>query len=330
MSPPAIICTVIRPRMIIKKLKIIVIRTILTDIGALFISGRILINTLSVHPFIKGSAMIKHTIQNDLHATLMSLRHHLCKKLIAGFEIFLIGHAVNISGCFTILLLIGTQKLSLVMDNFSNMRINVVIILNIIFVIGRRNKQGIKINNINAKILQIIHLIKYTLQITSVKFTDPHAGRMLVPVLYADGFVPDILIFICQDIIRRIAIIEAIHVDLVHYRSLSPFRRLKARNNPEKERFLRVLGNSARIIDTINPSDLHLKIIAVLFLLYLDGTGKIIKLIVPFCNGHQNSLIIVYQKNPVDILRLGTESYLYFRIRIGFCRTDIILCCVTE
>ena len=198
------------------------------------------------------------------------------------------------------------------MDNFSNMRINVVIILNIIFVIGRRNKQGIKINNINAKILQIIHLIKYTLQITSIKF------------------VPDILIFICQDIIRRIAIIEAIHVDLVHYRSLSPFRRLKARNNPEKERFLRVLGNSARIIDTINPSDLHLKIIAVLFLLYLDGTGKIIKLIVPFCNGHQNSLIIVYQKNPVDILRLGTESYLYFRIRIGFCRTDIILCCVTE
>ena len=149
--------------------------------------------------------MIKHTIQNDLHATLMSLRHHLCKKLIAGFEIFLIGHAVNISGCFTILpLIVDARSSPSSLDNFSNMRINVVIILNIIFVIGRRNKQGIKINNINAQILQIIHLVKNTLQITAVKFTDPHGWPDASPSPpRGTDLVPDILIFPGQDIIRQ-------------------------------------------------------------------------------------------------------------------------------
>ena len=52
------------------------------------------------------------------------------------------------------------QQLSPVFHDLPYVRVNIIIILYIILMIGGRNKQRIKINHINPQILQIIHLFK--------------------------------------------------------------------------------------------------------------------------------------------------------------------------
>ncbi len=64
------------------------------------------------------------------------------------------------------------------------MRVNIVIILNVIFVIGGRNKKRVKINHIHAKFFQIIHLFQNSLQIASVEFPHSHSRRIFIPVLH--------------------------------------------------------------------------------------------------------------------------------------------------
>ena len=49
----------------------------------------VLVNTLSVHPFIKRTAVIEHAVQNDLHASGVRLFDHPGKKLVAGLQISL-------------------------------------------------------------------------------------------------------------------------------------------------------------------------------------------------------------------------------------------------
>ena len=53
------------------------------------------------------------------------------------------------------------------MHNPAKMGINIVIVLNIILMVGRRHKQRIEIDHIHAQFLQIIHLIKNALQIAA-------------------------------------------------------------------------------------------------------------------------------------------------------------------
>ena len=113
------------------------------------------------------------------------------------------------------------------------MRANIVVILYVIFMVGRRNEQRVKINHVNTQILQVIHLIQHSLQIPTVKLPHPHGSRVLVPVLHFYGIITDITVFIGQYIIWRIPVIKTVHVNLVHDRPFRPFRRLITRNQPE-------------------------------------------------------------------------------------------------
>ena len=65
------------------EIKIIPVRTVCADISTLVIAFRILVNTFSIHPFIKGSAVVEHTVQYDSHASAMRLCHYLGKHLVA-------------------------------------------------------------------------------------------------------------------------------------------------------------------------------------------------------------------------------------------------------
>ena len=159
MPPPAVIRTVIWPSVIVMKLEIIMIFAVLRDIGAFFVSFRMFVDPLSIHPFIKGATVIEYSVQNNLHASSVRFFHYFRKKSIACLQIILIGYSVYISCGKTVLMLIVSKQLSFVMNDPAEMRINIVIILNIILMIGRRDKQRIKIYDIHTKILQIIHLI---------------------------------------------------------------------------------------------------------------------------------------------------------------------------
>ena len=98
MSPPAIIMGIIRPLML-PEFKESIVRTVLRHKCSLFIAFRVFINTLSIQPFIERTTVIKHTVQNDLHAPAMNLFHKLGKKPVTCFQIFLIRYTADITGC---------------------------------------------------------------------------------------------------------------------------------------------------------------------------------------------------------------------------------------
>ena len=113
------------------------------------------------------------------------------------------------------------------------MRINIIIILYIIFVIRRRDKKRIKINNFYSQILQIVQLIPDSLQITSIKITYIHSFRIMIPVIDLSYWLVNIGIFPFQHIIGRITVTESVCKDLIHNGTFRPVRRCKSRSNPK-------------------------------------------------------------------------------------------------
>ena len=87
--------------------------------------------------------------------------------MVAGLKVRTVCHSVNVLCGITILLLSLRQKLALILHNFAEMRVDIIIILNIIFVIGRGDKQGIEVNGIYSKLLKVVHLVQDALQVTA-------------------------------------------------------------------------------------------------------------------------------------------------------------------
>ena len=67
------------------------------------------------------------------------------------------------------------------MYDFAEMRIDMLIVLAVIFVIGRRYKKRIAVYGIDAEILQIVQSADNALQIAPVEFTDVIRRGILVP-----------------------------------------------------------------------------------------------------------------------------------------------------
>ena len=158
MTPPSVIVKIIWP-CIFKKLKKVLIWTSIRHISTLFISFLFLVNLFSVKPLIKRSAVIENAVYYNFHPALMGLFYKLCKQKIACIKIFDISNSVYELCCFPIISNIFFQSIAPIFYNFTKMRINIIIILNIIFVVRRRYKHWVKINNLNSKILKIIEFI---------------------------------------------------------------------------------------------------------------------------------------------------------------------------
>ena len=152
MVPPSRIMGIVRPRLL-SKVKEVPIRAALRHIGSLCIARCILVNPLSVQPFMKGTAMIKHAVQNHLHPATVNLFHQSRKKGIAGIQILLLADAADITGSLGIIRISRCETLSFVQKNHAVMRVDIVVILTVILMIGRRHKQRIEINHFNSEIL---------------------------------------------------------------------------------------------------------------------------------------------------------------------------------
>ena len=97
MSPPAIVTSVIRPCILIMELEKVIVRTVLADIGSRFIACFTTVDFFTIQPFIKGTAMIKYSIQDDTDAPLVCFLYQRCKKFIACLQIPFIRHAGDIA-----------------------------------------------------------------------------------------------------------------------------------------------------------------------------------------------------------------------------------------
>ena len=72
MSPPSVICRIVRP-LVLKEAEKIMIRAVLADKGSLFITLLLFIYPLTVQPFVERSAMVENTVYDDLDISLVRL-----------------------------------------------------------------------------------------------------------------------------------------------------------------------------------------------------------------------------------------------------------------
>ena len=214
MSPPAIIASIVGPvfRFVLVELKKCVIGTLFRHISARLISRCAFINTLPVQPFIKGTAVVKYTVQYHPHTAPVNLLHKLRKKRIRCIQILPVRNPGNIAGSPLILLppvcltavriLKAVQKPSAILHDHTVMRIYMLIILAVVFVIGRRHKNGIKINNLHPKALKIVQFLPNTFQVSTIKISYIQRLQGLFPVLYSLYRLSDINVLSGFHIIR--------------------------------------------------------------------------------------------------------------------------------
>ena len=113
--------------------------------------------------------MIEYTIQNYTHSTLMHLFYQFDKQLITCLKIADISCALLILCRMDIILCTCRKYFSVIHNNLSIMRIYVIIILNIILMIRRRNKQRIEVNNFNSKIQSRVTLRMFVRSILTTR-----------------------------------------------------------------------------------------------------------------------------------------------------------------
>ena len=164
----------------------------------------------------------------------MDLLHKLDKELVARLQILLIRHTADISRSMGILCIPILEQLPFVLNNLSEMRVHIVIILDIVLMIRRRHKNRIQVNDLYSQILQVIQLIHNPLQISAVKAAHIHRLRQFIPALCLFGLLSNITVFSGLHVIGWVPVAEAVHKDLIHYRPFRPVGRRKSRNNAER------------------------------------------------------------------------------------------------
>ena len=310
--------------MLIIKLKKRVIRTVLRHIRARLIALSGLVNPLAVQPLVKRTTVVENAVQNHLHAALMRLLHQVDKQFIARLQVRLVRHTVNIPRCPRIVLVARPEQIAFVGDNLSEMRINIVIILNIILMVRRRNKHRIQINDLHTEILQIIHLVNDALQIAAVEIADIHLLREAVPVIHLVDLLTDVAVLSRQHIVGRISVAEAVHKNLIHDSALCPVRRPKSRGDGKAVVFLQVSRYTSLIIEATDLSCTDLKIITEDLLRHFHLHCIIIKTAFRFLIIHQQLPGPADQENTVHVIQTSPEPDRHGLPRHGLHRLHII------
>ena len=95
-SPPSLIGRVIWPQVLVFKAEERTVRAVCRNISTFFITLLVIINSFSVHPFIKRSAVVKYTVQNHFHPSPVDLLHKFPEKFVTGLQIAFISHTADI------------------------------------------------------------------------------------------------------------------------------------------------------------------------------------------------------------------------------------------
>ena len=203
------------------------IGAVLCDIGAVRVTGLTFVDPLPIQPFIEGTAVVEYAVQNNLHSAPMRFLHQLCKECIGSLEISLVCHALDVLGRMAVVIIVPCQRLSAVLHDLPVMGIDIVIVLNIVFMIRRGNKEGIKVDHLYAQSLQIVQFVINTLQIAAIETSHVKVRRILAPVRDVFHRHGDVVILSVHHVIGTVTVAKAIDQDLVHHRALGPVRRRK-------------------------------------------------------------------------------------------------------
>ena len=141
--PPAVVELVVGPGVLIRKTEEAVVRALLVHERAFFVALLPLVDPLAVHPLVEGAAVVEDAVDDDAHAALMGLRNQLREELVTGLEVFAGGHAGNVLRGMRICRVALREADWRVLDNHAEMRIDVVVILNVILVARGRDENRV-------------------------------------------------------------------------------------------------------------------------------------------------------------------------------------------
>ena len=246
--------------------------------------------------------MVEHAVQDNADPALMGLLHQRAEELIRRLQVLFFSNPADIAGCLRVIIFPLVQDLSLVNDQLPEMRIDMVIILGVVFVIGGRHEQRVEIDRLYPQILQVVQLLPHALQVAAVEIAHVHALRPLIPVFDLPDMLPDIGILIIKHIVGRIAVKKPVRIDLVHDGALRPGGRGESGTDPEGPDVLppaddAVLAQSL----TGAPADDH-KIIAQDVSSHLDLRRIVVKDSLAFFKIQPLAKMLAYQP---DLIHIG-------------------------
>ncbi len=251
-APPLLVAVVVRPGFVtvIAERKIIVVRAVLALVRTRGISiGLILIviEAGTVHPLVEGATVVEHTVDDDTHAAGMAGLDELDEELVAGLEVFTTRGADRVAGRTGVVVLPVLDEGAAVLHDLADMRIDVVVVLRIVLVVRRRHKKRVEVDDADAEALDIVELRAHAGEVTAVKPVYVECLDRGVPVLNTTRCSAEVDVFVVDDVIRRVAIAEAIDEDLVHDGTLRPVRDMESRHQAVREFTIHVVADAEAV-----------------------------------------------------------------------------------
>ena len=182
-----------------------------------------------------------------------------------------------------------------------------VVILNIVFVIGRRYKKRVKIYTLYSESGKIIKLLHNAFKISAVKFPDTHRCRIFVPIGYMIDIISDIRIFTVNNIIGCITVKKSVRVYLIYNGSSHPFRCLESRIYHKIIILVQVCICSQLCIKHRRLTGTYLEIIINRFFSDMNGRCIIIESVIAMCLLHMTERTVNNNINRFHIILKRAE-----------------------
>ena len=198
-------------------------------------AGRIVvcvqIDLLAVQPSVERTAVVKYAVQDHADASHMRFPHEIGEQSVAGLEIGGVRHSGPVFAGLRIVFGAERKDLLRIVHYFAKMRVNVAVILRVIFVVGWRYEDGIEVDPVNAELLQVIQLVHDALQVAAVVLAGVVGRGRTVPVLDLLHAAAVVVVLAGHDVVVGVAVAEAVREDLIEHGSFGPVRRLETGRN---------------------------------------------------------------------------------------------------
>ena len=254
------------------------------------------------------------------------------QQAVAGLQILPAGRAAGVSaGIGVVIFPLGNQT-ALVADDDSQMRIHMLVVLAVILVIGRGHENGVQINSLHLQFLQIIQLVYDALQVAPVEIAHIHLGRRLLPVRDAAHRLINVNVLPVQHVVGRVAVAEAVRIDLVHHRSPGPLGHMESRRDAEIKAVPQVVAHAQAVIvaDLVPLHDTE--IISKHMLPHAEAQRVKIKSFIKALPAKRRHLAgsLLDQQHTVHISAAGSETKGHRIPRVGLAGTSEVLRLVAE
>ena len=172
---------------------------------------------------------------------------------IAVFEVLNRGDTADIFRSGRVVFILRLHHMILILDNHTEVGINMGVILAVIFMAGRGDKNRVQVQNLDTQVLQVIEFIDDSLEVAAVEAAEIRIGRQSIPIRHMLGMADGIVILVVHNIIGRIAVEETVRENLILYGTLGPGGHMEAGNETEgivraEVRMMRIHNAGAELV----------------------------------------------------------------------------------